>query len=134
MTTITSVITWLNILVAYIAFRKALAAQGVDRNTLIFKSKWQPYTAYCALVFFLIIVVFNGFAVFTKGNWSVQDFVTVSIIITFISISFTNMNSSGICMRTDLLCIFHLLEGVQEDKVRCKQRCGYLDRKGGVGC
>lgn len=71
----------LNILVAYIAFRKALAAQGVDRNTLVFKSKWQPYTAYFSLVFFLIIVVFNGFAVFTKGNWNVQNFVTAYVCV-----------------------------------------------------
>ncbi|PPJ53594.1 hypothetical protein CBER1_00396 [Cercospora berteroae] len=79
LTTITSVITWVNILVAYIAFRKALAAQGVDRKTLVFKSKWQPYTAYIPLAFFLIIIVFNGFAVFTEGRWSAQDFVTAYI-------------------------------------------------------
>ncbi|KAM3418571.1 hypothetical protein BST61_g4547 [Cercospora zeina] len=79
LTTITSVITWVNILVAYIAFRKALAAQGVDRNTLVFKSPWQPYTAWIPLVFFMIIIIFNGFAVFTKGRWNSQDFVTAYI-------------------------------------------------------
>lgn len=47
-----------------------------------FNSKFQPFTAYAALVFFVIIVVFNGWKVFThdavtgESNWSIQDFVT----------------------------------------------------------
>lgn len=87
LTTITSLFTWMSICVAYIRFRAALAAQGVDRNTLIFKSRFQPYCAWAALVFFAIITIFNGFAVFTKNttdggsNWNVQDFVTAYVVI-----------------------------------------------------
>jgi len=73
LTTITSIFTWMSILVAYIQFKKALEAQGVSRDKdLIFKSKWQPYTAWISLAYFVIIVLFNGFAVFTKGGWSAQ--------------------------------------------------------------
>jgi amino acid transporter len=42
----------------------------------------KPFTAYAALVFFIIIVIFNGWKVFTHdaitgaSNWSIQDFVT----------------------------------------------------------
>ena len=80
----TIVITWLSILVAYIRFRAALAAQGVNRDTdLVFKSRFQPYTAYFALAFFSIILLFNGFAVFTYSdgvsNFSAQDFVTAYV-------------------------------------------------------
>ncbi|WPH02405.1 Hypothetical protein R9X50_00526800 [Acrodontium crateriforme] len=77
LTTITSIITWVSILIAFIQFRKALKAQGVNLDTdLVFKSKFQPYTAYISLGFFCVILLFNGWHVFTKGNWDPQSFVT----------------------------------------------------------
>lgn len=74
LTTVAALFTWCSICIAYIRFNKALKAQGVDRNTLVFKSPFQPYTAYLALVIFAIIIVFNGFHVFVGEhlqNWSV---------------------------------------------------------------
>jgi amino acid transporter len=59
--------------VTYVQFRKALIAQGVDRNTLIFKSKWQPYTAWASFAYFALIIVFNGFKVFTKKHWGSDE-------------------------------------------------------------
>lgn len=86
LTTITSLFTWVSILIAYLRFRAAMAAQGVNRNTdLVFRSRFQPYTAYGALAFFIIIILFNGFAVFThnakdgSSNWDVQSFVTAYV-------------------------------------------------------
>lgn len=71
LTTIAQLFTWCSVCYTYTRFQKALIAQGVDRNTLIFKSKWQPYTAWIAFVYFALIIVFNGFKVFTqtKGGW-----------------------------------------------------------------
>jgi yeast amino acid transporter len=88
--TIAQLFTWVSITISYLRFRSALIAQGVDRNTLIFKSKWQPYTAWFALIYFSIIIVFNGFAVFIKGQWSVADFLTayINIPIYFILYAF----------------------------------------------
>ena len=81
-----------------------MQAQGVDRNTLIFKSKWQPYTCYFALVYFIIIIIFNGWKVFTKqydatvghnvSNWSVQ--VCQPLVQTFLPSSCTYCS----CFRT----------------------------------
>jgi amino acid transporter len=82
LTTIAQLFTWCCICIAYIRFRAALLAQGVDRNTLIFKSPWQPYTAYCALVYFGLIIIFNGFKVFTQTPWEsdqLTDFFTAYI-------------------------------------------------------
>jgi len=79
LTTIAQLFTWCCICVAYLRFRSALLAQGIDRNTLVFKSPFQPYTAWFALIYFSIIILFNGFAVFTRGNWSVTDFLTAYI-------------------------------------------------------
>lgn len=72
--TIANLFTWCVICVASIRFYSALKAQGVDRNTLPFRAWGQPYIAWGGLFFFSIIIIFNGFAVFTRGNWSVTDF------------------------------------------------------------
>ncbi|KAK0710314.1 amino acid permease/ SLC12A domain-containing protein [Lasiosphaeria miniovina] len=73
-TTIASLFTWCSICVAYLRFYKALHAQGIDRDTLVFKSPFQPYTAWFCLAFFTLIIIFNGFAVFIDGNWDVSEF------------------------------------------------------------
>jgi len=77
LTTIAGLFTWCSICVSYIQFHKALKAQGIDRNTLVFKSPFQPYLAYASLFFFAIIIVFNGFYVWSP--WSYQDFITAYI-------------------------------------------------------
>ncbi|MCJ1348671.1 hypothetical protein MMC31_006904 [Peltigera leucophlebia] len=77
LTTIASLFTWVSICVAYIHFYFALKAQGIDRNTLVFKSPFQPYTAIFALAFFTIIIVFNGFDVFKP--WTKDKFITAYV-------------------------------------------------------
>lgn len=74
LTTIAGLFTWCSICVTYIKFFAALEAQGVDRNTLVFKSKFQPYTAWASLIFFALIILFNNFNVFTHGHWDVTNF------------------------------------------------------------
>lgn len=76
LTTIAALFTWCSICVAYIKFHAALQAQGVDRNTLVFRSPFQPYLAWIALVFFSIIILFNGFNVFVgehHQNWDIES-------------------------------------------------------------
>lgn len=77
LTTIANLFTWSNVCIAYIQFHKALKAQRVDRSTLVFRSPWQPYTAYCALFFFVIIILFNGF--WTIKPFQRDDFITAYI-------------------------------------------------------
>ncbi|KAH7132668.1 amino-acid permease inda1 [Dendryphion nanum] len=76
LTTIAQMFTWCSVCVTYIRFHKALKAQGVDRNDkniVVFKSKWQPYTAWFALCYFALIITFNGFKVFTKKSWGSDE-------------------------------------------------------------
>lgn len=54
-----------------------MKAQGVDRNTLVFKTPFQPYTAWISLIYFSIIIVFNGFYAFLP--FKSQSFVTAYI-------------------------------------------------------
>ncbi|EXJ82961.1 AAT family amino acid transporter [Capronia epimyces CBS 606.96] len=77
--TIAVLLTWCSISVAYLRFRQALARQGVDRNTLPYKSPFQPYTAWFGLCYFAMVIVFNGWEVFTHGAWSTQTFITAYI-------------------------------------------------------
>ncbi|KAI9799749.1 MAG: hypothetical protein M1833_003868 [Piccolia ochrophora] len=79
LTTVAILFTWTSICIAYIQFRRALIAQGVDRNHLVFKSRFQPYTAWFALCFWVMIIVFNGFPVFVSGHWNTQKFITAYI-------------------------------------------------------
>ena len=74
LTAIANLFTWMSVSVAYIQFHKALIAQGVDRNTLVFKSPFQPYLAYFSLFYFAIITLFNGFWVFKP--FGIEDFAT----------------------------------------------------------
>ena len=69
----------MSVCVAFIQFQKALKAQGVDRDTLIFKSPFQPYLAWGALIFFSMIILFNGFHVFLYGSWTINDFITAYV-------------------------------------------------------
>ncbi|KAF2867626.1 amino acid permease/ SLC12A domain-containing protein [Massariosphaeria phaeospora] len=69
LTTIAQCFTWCSVLIAYTRFQKALVAQGVDRNTLIFRAPWQPYSSWIAFCYFALIILFNGFKVFTTTPW-----------------------------------------------------------------
>ncbi|KAL9635645.1 MAG: hypothetical protein Q9164_003327 [Protoblastenia rupestris] len=81
LSTIASLFTWMSISIAYIRFHAALKAQGVDRNTLAFKSPFQPYTAYFCLIFFALVAIFNGFYVFGSATkkFDVNDFITAYV-------------------------------------------------------
>ncbi|KAL8767990.1 MAG: hypothetical protein Q9209_005661 [Squamulea sp. 1 TL-2023] len=75
--TVANLFTWMSVSVAYIRFHAALKAQGIDRRTLVFKSPFQPYTAYFSLCFFAIITLFNGFYAFNP--FDINHFVTAYV-------------------------------------------------------
>jgi amino acid transporter len=76
MTSIAGLITWFGICFTYIRFYKGLKAQGYDRSKFPFASKLQPYAAYYGAFSCLLICFFSGWAVFLKGNWATDQFVT----------------------------------------------------------
>ncbi|KAL6401072.1 AAT family amino acid transporter [Ilyonectria robusta] len=71
--TISSLFTWASVCVAYLRFHTALKAKGIDRDTLVLKSPFQPYITWVALVFFCIVILFNGFRVFLNGHWNISS-------------------------------------------------------------
>ncbi|KAI9729454.1 MAG: hypothetical protein M1834_006835 [Cirrosporium novae-zelandiae] len=74
LTTITTLFSWCSICIAYIKFHKALRMQGIDRNSLVFKSPFQPYLAWFSFFYFAIIIFFNGFYVWSP--WDSDSFIT----------------------------------------------------------
>jgi yeast amino acid transporter len=77
--TTAALFTWCSICIAYIGFDKAVRVQGVDKNELAFRGRFQPYLAWGSLGFFALLILFNGFFVFTKGNWDKEKFVVAYI-------------------------------------------------------
>lgn len=70
---------WATLSFSYIRFHAALKAQGVSRDTLPFKSPFQPYAAWVGFIGASLLVLINGFPVFLKGNWSTSDFIAAYI-------------------------------------------------------
>jgi amino acid transporter len=96
MTAVAGLLTWFGISVTYIRFYAGMKLQGIDRATLPFASRLQPYAAWYALVgCFIICLVgvsgafhpqldidpncltqFSGWSVFLRGNWDTPTFIT----------------------------------------------------------
>ncbi|KAJ7625664.1 amino acid permease/ SLC12A domain-containing protein [Roridomyces roridus] len=73
--------TWGIICLTYIRFYQGLKHHGIDRTTFTYRNAFQPYPAYWALGWSIVIVLFNGCSVFIRGEW-----VTSSFIIAYINI------------------------------------------------
>ncbi|KAF7913564.1 uncharacterized protein EAE98_008241 [Botrytis deweyae] len=75
LSTVAGLLAWMTLCICYIRYHHACIAQGVDRNNLPFKGRCQPLAAYVGAIGSGIIVIFSGFGVFIKGNWSTADFI-----------------------------------------------------------
>ncbi|KAG5919457.1 hypothetical protein E4U61_000843 [Claviceps capensis] len=71
-----SFVHWINIEIIYLRFFYGCRKQGISRDELPWKSPFQPYGAWLALVMAIILLLTGGFHVFIDGQWSWQTFVT----------------------------------------------------------
>ncbi|KAI0321690.1 amino acid permease [Amylostereum chailletii] len=76
MTSIAGLMTWFGISVTYIRFYAGLKAHNIDRSTLPFSSRLQPFAAWYCAISCIVVCLFSGFAVFLKDNWNTATFVT----------------------------------------------------------
>lgn len=74
----------------YIHFYRALRAQGIDRDTLPYKGKFQPYTSYVAVVATALLTLLLGFDLLVdiKNNWSIKYFFLDYAMLLFYGIMF----------------------------------------------
>lgn len=79
LTALSGYVVWGMIGVTYLRFKQGLAAQGIDRKTLHYHNALQPWIAYWVIMWSAIILLFNGWEVFTKGNWDPSSFVIAYI-------------------------------------------------------
>lgn len=71
-----SFVHWINILLIYLRFYYGCRKQGISRDELPWKSPFQPYAAWIALVSFTLLLLTGGFYVFVDGHWSATSFVS----------------------------------------------------------
>lgn len=60
----------------YLGFYRAMKAQGMDRDTLPHKGRWQPFCAWYGLCGTTFVVCCYGYTTFLPGHWSVGTFFT----------------------------------------------------------
>ncbi|GAA5821567.1 hypothetical protein JCM11251_000911 [Rhodosporidiobolus azoricus] len=75
LSTVAGLIAWSTLSFTYIRFYRGMKVQGFSRDTLPWKSPFQPYTAYIGFIGSGIIALVSGFSVFLKGNWNANDFI-----------------------------------------------------------
>ncbi|KAF8695440.1 hypothetical protein AX14_001820 [Amanita brunnescens Koide BX004] len=64
-----AIISW-----TYLRFYYALKAQGISRDSLPYKTFWQPFCGYYAFCGTLVMVFVSGYAVFLPGKWNTATF------------------------------------------------------------
>lgn len=72
---VSTLIVWASVSFVYLRFYYALRYNGIDRDTLPYKSPFQPFLGYFALIFCLVIALFNGFDCFFPGRFSAKSFI-----------------------------------------------------------
>ncbi|KAF5317690.1 hypothetical protein D9619_012535 [Psilocybe cf. subviscida] len=63
------------ICLSYIRFYKALKAQGISRDSLPYKTRFQPFCGYYGLICTSVMAFVGGYTVFLPGKWNVPNFV-----------------------------------------------------------
>ncbi|ROV96212.1 hypothetical protein VSDG_04990 [Cytospora chrysosperma] len=76
--TVFGTLNWINILLSYVAFRRGMKAQGIDRSEMPFHGPLQPYGAWFALCLTIIITFFNGYNAFMP-KFKIATFMTCYI-------------------------------------------------------
>ncbi|KAJ5223242.1 Amino acid/polyamine transporter I [Penicillium chermesinum] len=75
LSSVSTLVVWTSISVTYIRFYRGLKYHGIPRSQLPFKSPFQPYLAYFAIIFSSTVAFFNGFDAFFPGHFSAKSFI-----------------------------------------------------------
>ncbi|RXK42115.1 hypothetical protein M231_00472 [Tremella mesenterica] len=68
-------INWCTLSITFLRFKAGCEAQGIDRTKFHFWNRYQPWPAYWVIFWCIIVIVFNGWEVFTKGGWNTSNFI-----------------------------------------------------------
>lgn len=67
-------LNFFSVALTYRQFYTAMRLQGVDRRTLPYRGKFQPYAAYVAMFGSALMLLLLGFDLFVAGGWDVTYF------------------------------------------------------------
>ncbi|KAH8819343.1 amino acid permease-like protein [Xylogone sp. PMI_703] len=81
-------ISWIAILINHQRLILAMRKQGLPLSALPWHNTWTTYSTPAALVLCIIILLTNGFTVFTKGNWSPSFFVSSYLDIPLVIVAY----------------------------------------------
>lgn len=72
---VSTLVVWAAVSYTYLRFYYGLRYHGISRDSLPYKSPLQPFLAYFAICFCIIIAVFNGYDAFFPGRFSAKSFI-----------------------------------------------------------
>ncbi|KAK4687350.1 hypothetical protein P7C73_g2767, partial [Tremellales sp. Uapishka_1] len=81
-------ISWIAVLVVHIRLIQAFRKQGIPPANLPWHNRWTPYASVVALAFCIILLLTNGYTVFTKGGWDTATFITAYLDIGLVAVAF----------------------------------------------
>jgi amino acid transporter len=81
-------ISWISILINHQRLVMAMKKQGIPLNSLPWHNKATVYSTPVALFLSVVILLTNGFSVFTKGGWSTETFVSSYLDIPLVLVAF----------------------------------------------
>lgn len=81
LSSVSTLVVWTAIGITYLRFHQALKYHGIPRSSLPFKSPFQPYLAWFAVIFSAIMALLNGFDAFFPGHFSSKTFIPPYIAI-----------------------------------------------------
>lgn len=70
------IINYIIISIIYLFFYEATKAQGFDRKKLPYYGRFQPYSTWIALIFYIGVIFVRGYATFLPGEWNISTFFT----------------------------------------------------------
>ncbi|WVR07068.1 hypothetical protein IAU60_004107 [Kwoniella sp. DSM 27419] len=88
LSSVAQLLNYVAMCITTLRFRAGLKAQGINRHDLPWTTKYTiPYSWFC-LIMLSLIVLTQGWAVFTTGGWDIQEFLTCYFGIAFVFVAY----------------------------------------------
>lgn len=96
--TVSGFVSWMFVSITYIRYRKVIEYHNLQ-DRVPYAPRFQKLAAYFSAVFFAILNLTNGYAVFIKGNWSTSNFfasyITLIVVVVLYVVSLTLFKEWG---------------------------------------
>lgn len=74
--TASQLLNWIIMSSTWIRFNNAITVQGLDRETFLpYRSRFQPYAAWYALIMATIVLIISGYTLFYPGAFAADEFI-----------------------------------------------------------